>query len=63
MKEIETLKKEIETLESKALVYYNELGDKEAYETLVKRIKKLNAKVLDLMVLQQQNERLEAFIA
>jgi hypothetical protein len=63
MNELETLKKQIETLEHKALVYFNELGDKEAYEALKTRINELNAKVLDLMVGEQENERKAALIA
>jgi hypothetical protein len=63
MLELEFLKRQIETLENKALVYFNELGDKERYEALVKQINELNAKVLDLMTAEQENERKAALIA
>jgi hypothetical protein len=59
---IERLKAEIEVLEEKAMIYYNELGDKEAYERVMNAIRPLNALILDLMVKEQEKQRKQALI-
>jgi hypothetical protein len=55
MKTLETLKKQAEMLENKALMYFNELGDVEAYNLIQNELKSVNARILDLMVEEQEN--------
>jgi hypothetical protein len=55
MKTLETLKAQAEMLQNKALMYYNEMGDENAYNTLQIEIKSINARILDLMVQEQEN--------
>jgi hypothetical protein len=55
MKTLETLKKQAELIESKSLVYFNELGDVDAYNALQIELKSVNARILDLMVQEQEN--------
>lgn len=63
MKTLETLKKQAEMIESKSLVYFNELGDLEAYNTLQNELKSINARILDLMTQEQENSVKRATIA
>ncbi len=58
MKNLETLKKQAEMIENKSLMYFNEMGDLEAYNTLQIELKTINARILDLMV-QEQEERVK----
>ncbi len=55
---LETLKALSELLENKALVYFNELGDLEAYNRIQIELKSVNACILELMV-QEQEERIK----
>jgi hypothetical protein len=55
MKTLETLKAQAEMIENKALMYFNELGDLEAYNTLQIELKSINARILDLMTEEQEN--------
>jgi hypothetical protein len=63
MKTLETLKKQAEMLENKALMYYNELGDENAYNLIQIELKSVNAHILDLMVQEQENSVKQATIA
>ena len=63
MKTLETLKKQAEMIENKSLVYFNELGDLEAYNTLQIELKSINARILDLMTEEQENSVKRATIA
>ncbi len=63
MKSLETLKALSELLENKALVYFNELGDLEAYNTLQIELKSINERILDLMTQEQENSVKRATIA
>jgi len=58
MKSLETLKALSELLENKALVYFNELGDLEAYNRIQIELKSVNSCILELMV-QEQEERIK----
>jgi hypothetical protein len=42
-------------LENKALMYYNEMGDENAYNLIQNELKSVNARILDLMVQEQEN--------
>ena len=55
MKTLETLKKQAEMIENKALMYFNEMGDVEAYDRLQNELKVINARILDLMTQEQEN--------
>jgi hypothetical protein len=63
MKSLETLKKQAEMIENKALMYFNELGDLEAYNTLQIELKSINELILDLMIEEQENNVKQALIA
>ena len=63
MKTLETLKKQAEMIENKSLMYFNELGDLEAYNTLQIELKSINARILDLMTQEQENSVKRATIA
>ena len=63
MKNLETLKALSELLENKALVYFNELGDLEAYNSIQIELKSVNACILELMVQEQENSVKRATIA
>ena len=60
---LETLKKQAEMLENKALMYFNELGDVEAYNLIQNELKSVNARILDLMTYEQENSVKSALIA
>jgi hypothetical protein len=55
MKTLETLKKQAEMIENKALMYFNEMGDVESYDRLQNELKIINARILDLMTQEQEN--------
>ena len=59
---LETLKAQAEMIQNKALMYYNEMGDLEAYNRLQDELKTINERILDLMVLEQKLERFEAIL-
>jgi hypothetical protein len=63
MKNLETLKAQAELLENKALMYFNELGDADAYNRIQNELKSVNARILDLMVEEQENSVKRATIA
>lgn len=63
MKSLETLKALSELLENKALVYFNELGDIEAYNRIQIELKSVNACILELMVQEQEERIKQALIA
>ena len=63
MKTLETLKAQAEMIENKALMYFNELGDLEAYNRLQNELKSINERILDLMVQEQENSVNSAIIA
>lgn len=60
MKDLETLKSQVTLLEQKALIF-SEI-DRVRYEEIMSEIKSLDAKILDLMVLEAEMDRFEAFI-
>lgn len=63
MKTLETLKAQAEMIENKALMYFNELGDVEAYNRLQNELKSINERILDLMVAEQESRLNQATIA
>ena len=63
MKNLETLKAQAEMIQNKALMYYNEMGDLEAYNRLQIELKSINARILDLMTEEQENSVKRATIA
>ena len=63
MKNLETLKKQAELLENKALMYFNELGDADAYNRVQNELKSINARILDIMTEEQENSVKRATIA
>jgi hypothetical protein len=63
MKTLETLKTEAEMIENKAIMYFNELGDVDAYNRLQIELKSVNARILDLMTEEQENSVKRATIA
>lgn len=63
MKELENLKKQVEELELKAFIYQNELYDAIRVTMLDAQIKALNMQILELMTLEQENQRATAEIA
>lgn len=62
MKTLETLKAQAEMIHNKSLMYYNEMGDLEAYNRLQNELKSINERILDLMVQEQQFQRFEAIL-
>jgi hypothetical protein len=63
VKELENLKKQVEELELKAFIYQNELYDAIRVTMLDAQIKALNMQILELMTLEQENQRATAEIA
>lgn len=63
MKTLETLKAQAEMIENKALIYFNELGDLEAYNRLQNELKTINERILDLMMQEQESSVNSAIIA
>jgi hypothetical protein len=63
MKTLETLKAQAEMLQNKALMYYNEMGDEDAYNRIQIELKSVNARILDLMTEEQENSVKQAIIA
>ena len=63
MKELANLKSQVEQLEIKAKIYANELGDEFRVAMLDAQIKALNEQILELMMLEQDNQRAAAKIA
>lgn len=62
MRTLETLKAQAEMLQTKALMYYNEMGDEDAYNRIQNELKSVNARILDLMVQEQENSVKQATI-
>lgn len=56
MNDLENLKSQADLIEAKAMCYYNDLGDEEAYKRLKAQLDDINAKILDLMVYEQEKE-------
>jgi hypothetical protein len=63
MKDLENLKRQVEQLEIKAKIYANELGDEIRVSMLDAQIKALNMQILELMTIEQEQQRLSAVIA
>lgn len=63
MKNLETLKALSELLENKALMYFNEMGDEDAYNRIQIELKSVNACILELMVQEQEERIKQALIA
>jgi hypothetical protein len=62
MSNLELLKMQAELLENRALMYFNELGDEVAYNRIKKELDEVNARILDLMVDEQESNRKQAII-
>ncbi len=60
--EMKELKQKIEILESKYMIYFNELGDEFRAKELRNEILKANERYLDLMALDDQCEAFERMI-
>jgi hypothetical protein len=63
MKDLENLKRQVEQLEIKAKIYANELGDEVRVSMLDAQIKALNMQILELMTIEQEQQRFSAVIA
>jgi hypothetical protein len=61
MKDLENLKRQVEQLEVKAMIYKNELGDELRVSMIDAQIKALNSIILEHMTLEQSLARFEAF--
>ena len=62
MKELNELKKQAELLENKAWIYFNELGDENAYNRVKNELDKVNSAIIDLMTFEQEKQRKEAIV-
>lgn len=55
MTHLEKLKNEAQILEHKALIYFNELGDLQAYKRVKNELDKVNESILNLMIKEQED--------